>query len=113
MSMAGVLARKGAPVVFSQTTPGVYDGTTGAWTDDVTVTVEGYAMKIAGDPDLYKTLGLVESTSPTLSFTPKVRGVIPPLGFTVVWGGVPLTVKDVNPLAMNGIATAAHLVVSR
>lgn len=113
MSLAGLQARKGAPVTFSQTTPGTYDGDTGTWSDATTVTVEGYAVQIAGDPDLYKALGLIESDSPTLSFTPKTPGVIPPLGYTVAWGGETLTVKNRKLLAMNGIATAAHLVVIR
>jgi hypothetical protein len=106
-------ARKGAPVTFTQTTPGVYDGTTGQWSDDVTVTVEGYAMQISGNPDLYTQLGLIESANPTLSFTPKTLGVVPALGMTVVWGGDTLTVKNINPLAKAGIATKAHIVVSR
>lgn len=113
MSMAGVLARKGALVTFSQTTPGVYDGTTGAWTDDVTVTVDGHAMQIEGDPETYAALGFVESLNPTLLFRPAVAGVMPALGMTVVWGGASLTVKDVDPEAMNGIATAARVRVSR
>lgn len=113
MSMRGLAARKGAPVTFTQTTPGVYDGTTGTWSADATVTVDGYAMQIAGDPNLYVQLGLIESANPTLSFTPNTPGVLPALGFTVVWGGATLTVKNVNPLAMNGIATKAHIVVSR
>lgn len=111
MSLSGLQARKGAPVTFTQTTPGTYDGTT--WSDATTVTVEGYAVQIAGDPELYKALGLIESDSPTLSFTPKTRGVIPPLGMTVPWGGETLTVLKRKLLAMNGVATAAHLVMVR
>jgi hypothetical protein len=113
MSMAGVLARKGAPVTFSQTTPGVYDGTTGVWSDDVVVTVSGLAMQIEGDPETYAALGLVESLNPTLLFRPSVPGVLPALGMTIVWGGNPLTVKDVEPEAMNGIAKSARIRVSR
>jgi hypothetical protein len=113
MSSRGLAARKGAPVTFTQTTPGTYDGTTGQWSADVTVTVEGYAVQIDGNPELYAALGLVESDNPTLSFTPKTPGVIPPLGFTVPWGGVPLTVKNRKLLAKNGVATKAHLVMSR
>lgn len=113
MSLAGTLARKGAPVTFTQTTPGVYDGTTGTWSADATVTVDGYAMQIDGDPDLYSQLGLIESENPTLLFTPKIVGVIPSLGMTVPWGGEILTVKNRKKLAMNGVATAARIVVSK
>jgi hypothetical protein len=113
MSLAGALARKGAAVTFSQTTPGTYDGTTGLWSDDVTVTVSGTAMQIEGNPEQYAALGLIQSANPTLLFRPAVVGVLPSLGMTVVWGGAPLTVKDVEPLAMNGTATAARVRVSR
>lgn len=113
MSSRGLTARKGAPVTFTQTTPGVYDGTTGTWSADATITVDGYAMQIAGNPDLYTQLGLIESENPTLSFTPATIGVLPTLGMTVPWGGVTLTVKNINPLAKNGVATKAHIVVSR
>lgn len=113
MSSRGLKARKGAPVTFTQTTPGVYDGATGTWSADATVTVDGFAMKIAGDPDLYTQLGLIESENPTLSFTPSVVGVLPSLGMTVPWGGQTLTAKHINPLAKNGVATKAHIMVSR
>lgn len=113
MSLAGTLARKGAAVTFTQTTPGTYDGTTGQWSSDVTVTVSGVAMQIEGDPETYAALGLIQSLNPTLLFRPAVAGVLPALGMTVVWGDATLTVKDVEVLAMNGIATAARVRVSR
>lgn len=113
MSLAGTLARKGAAVTFTQTTPGTYDGTTGQWSADVTVTVSGSAMQIEGDPDAYATLGLIQSANPMLLFRPVVVGVMPAVGMTVVWGGQTLTVKDVEPLAMNGTATAARVRLSR
>lgn len=113
MSFSGTLARKGAPVTFSQTTPGTYDGATGTWTADTTVTVAGTAMQIDGDPEAYAALGLILSLNPMLLFRPAVVGEMPTSGMTVVWGGATLTVKDVEPLAMNGIATAARVRVSR
>lgn len=113
MSMAGLTARKGAPVTFSKTIPGAYDPSTDTSTPPTTVTVEGFAMQVDGDPDLYTALNLIESDNPTLLFTPKTRGVLPMLGFAVPWGGETLTVKNIKPLAMAGVATAARIVVSR
>ena len=113
MSFAGLTARKGAAVAFTQTTPGTYDGATGQWSADVTVTVTGTAMQIEGDPDAYAALGLIQSANPMLLFHPAVVGVLPSLGMTVAWGGATLTVKDVEPLAMNGVATAARVRMSR
>lgn len=111
--MSGLIRRKGAAVTFTSTTGGVYDPLTGQTTGATTVTVTGHAMQIAGDPDLYKELGLVESDNPTLQFVPSVTGVLPSLSATVVWGGNTYAVKNRKPLAMNGTATAAHIVVGR
>lgn len=113
MSLSGILARKGAAVTFTQTTPGTYDGATGTWSADVTVTVSGSAMQIDGDPEAYAALGLIQSANPMLLFRPAVAGVLPALGMTVAWGAETLTVRDVEPLAMNGTATAARVRVSR
>lgn len=113
MSFAGLLARKGAPVVFSHGTSGTYDAATDITTGGSVVEVTGTAMQIDGNPEQYAALGLIQSENPTLLFRPAVIGVLPVLGSTVAWGGETLTVKDVEPLAMNGVATAARVRVSR
>jgi hypothetical protein len=113
MSLAGTLARKGAAVTFSHGTPGTYDPSTDITTAGSVVTVTGHAMQIEGDPDLYTALELIESDNPTLLFRPDTVGVLPVLGASVVWGGEPLTVKNIKPLAMAGTPTAARIVVSR
>jgi hypothetical protein len=120
MSMAGLVARKGAPVVFTSSetasTGSTYDGAT----DTSTITpatpgdqFPGNAMEIDGDPELYKALSLIESENPTLLFTPTTVGSIPPLGAFGVWGGNTYTIKNRKFLAMNGIQKAARLVVGR
>jgi hypothetical protein len=113
MSLKGGVARKGAVVTFSKSTPGTYDPNTDMTTGGSTLTVAGRAMKIAGDPVLYAALSLIESENPTLLFTPDVAGVMPALGSSVVWAGESFTVKNINTLAMNGTATAARIVVSK
>lgn len=113
MSLAGILTRKGAPVSFSMTTAGSYDATTDTSSAPATVTVAGKAMQIEGDPDLYKSLELIESENPTLLFQPDTPGQLPALGSSVSWGGHSFTVKNITPLAMDGTATAARIVVSR
>jgi hypothetical protein len=107
MSLRGVLMRKGRAVVFTGTTS-TYDPETDTGTT-VTATVAGYAMRIAGDPDEYARLGLVHSEHPMLSFEPDTPGELPTLGMTVEFGDETLTVEDVNPCAMNGVATSAHV----
>lgn len=113
MSMSGLLARKGAPVTFSIGTAGSYDPLTGITTGGSVVTVTGNAMQIEGDPETYAALGLVQSENPTLLFRPTVPGTMPALGSTVVWGADTLTVKDVEPEAMNGVAKSARVRCSR
>lgn len=113
MSLRGVLRRRGRAVVFSKEIPGDYDAATDTSAPPTTVTVSGYAMRIASDPDEYAKLGLIQSEHPMLSFDPDTDGVLPTLGMTVEFGGETLTVEDVNPCAMNGTATSAHIRCSR
>lgn len=113
MSFAGLVARKGAAVTFSGGTAGTYDPATDTTSGGSVATITGHAMQVAGDPDLYARLQLIESDNPTLLFSPDTPGMIPVLGMTVAWGNETLTVKNVTPLAMNGTPTAARIVVSR
>lgn len=113
MSMRGMLTRKGAAVSFGKVVPGAYNPETDTNDPPTTVTVTGRAMQIAGDPDLYTRLQLIESDNPTLLFQPDTVGELPVLGMTVSWGGEELTVKNITPLAMDGTPTAAKIVVSR
>jgi hypothetical protein len=104
-----VLMRKGAAVVFTKVIPGTYNPLTETTGPSTTLTVAGYAMRISGDPDEYARLGLILSEHPMLSFEPTTPGQLPEVGWTVEFGGEPLTVEDVNPCAMNGTATSAHI----
>jgi len=84
----------------------------------VTSTVTGSAMQVRGNPQRYRDLGLTLSTMPTLLFTPtsyNLRAftdefVMP--GDTVDWCGVTYTVKDVDPVAPDGVVILARIVVS-
>lgn len=113
MSLRGVLMRKGVAVVFSKSIPGTYDPATDTSGPPTTVTVSGYAMRIQGDPDEYARLGLIQSEHPMLSFDPDTDGELPTLGMQVPFGGEVFIVEDVNPCAMNGTATSAHVRCSR
>lgn len=113
MSMGGVLARKGAAVVFSLTTAGTHDPTTDTWSSPTTTTVPGNAMEIDGDPDLYRALTLIETDNPTLLFKPTTVGQYPALGSSVVWGGNTYMLKNRKMMAMNGTVKALRCVVGR
>lgn len=84
------------------------DGTIGTPT---TTTITGSAIRVRGLPETYQKLGLIDSQSPTLFFTPTNYGDTPAPGDTVVFGGVTFTVHDVNPIAPDGVTIAARVVV--
>jgi hypothetical protein len=101
---------KGSPVTFTKvTTP--QDDTTGAPGTPVTTTVAGVAIRVRGNPDRYRELGLTLSENPTLFFVPSTQGQKPADGSTVVWGGTTYTTKDVLPIDLDGASAIAHRVV--
>lgn len=112
MSLSGILATKGAAVLFSHTEPGAYDQATDTTTAPVQSAVAGHAMEIDGDPELYKALELIGTHSPTLLFKPDTPGQLPGLGWTIFWGGETFTVKNITRLAMKGTPEAARIVVT-
>lgn len=103
------VAAAGAAVTFTRRTK-----SEAALTGVVTVTtttVGGVAMQVQGDPRRYRELSLVVSTNPTLLFVPTTYGQVPESGDTVVWGGLTLTVKDVNALKPDGTVVLAKVIV--
>jgi hypothetical protein len=113
MSMSGLLATKGAVATFYYSAPPVYDAATDTTTPPVITSVDMDAMEIDGDPELYKALELIGTSSPTLLCKPRTAVAMPPLGTSVLWGGERYTVKNVLRLAMKGTPTAARIVVTR
>lgn len=78
-------------------------------------TVAGSAIQVRGDPKRYMATGLVLSEMPTLFFAPSTYGDCPAPGDTVVWpdGGATWTVRDVDPIAPDGVVIAARVVIGR
>ena len=72
-------------------------------------TLDGYT---SGGPDIYSRLGLVESQAPMLLFVPTTYGETPEVGATCSWSGATLTVRDVDPLALDGTTLLANVVIS-
>ena len=103
----------GAPVTFSRTTPGTYNATTDTYTAPKTTTVVGHAVGTRGDPVRYQALSLVELAAPTLLFAPTTYGELPALGSTVTWAGIVHTVRDIQPIAPDGTAIIARIIVER
>lgn len=103
----------GAPVTFTLTTPGTYDETTGNHSSPTEVTVKGHAVQDEGDPVRYRELELIESEAPTLLFAPNVIGTLPAVGSSVSWGGAGFKASDIAPIAPDGTAIAASIIVVR
>lgn len=113
-SASRTLAKKGAAVTFTLSSPGTPDPATDTYGDPVVTTVSGLAIRTKGDPKRYEALSLVQSESPMLVFTPTTRGESPPLNSTVSWGGVTFTARDAEPVDPDGRgAVIWHVIVSR
>ena len=81
-----------------------------------TSTIAGSAIQVRGDPQRYAALGLKLDTMPTLFFTPTTYGDEPLPGDTVTWpvqNGDLYTVRDVSPIAPDGVLIAARIVIGR
>jgi hypothetical protein len=114
-SASRTVASKGAAVSFTLTTPGTYDASTDTYTTPTTATVNGSAVRVAAkasaDVQKYAALGLVQSEAPCLFFTPTTYGSLPLPGYQVTWNSIVYTARDVDPIAPNGVAIAARIVV--
>jgi len=104
-------------ITFTRAGAGVYDPATDTTSGAVTTTITGSAIQVRADPQRYLARELIMSTNPTLLFTPTTYGLhaytsefVQP-GDTVDWNGVTFTVKDVEPVAPDGIVIIARIVV--
>ena len=104
---------------FTRVSRGTYVGTTDGFTDYTTAPVEGEAIQVRGDPQLYASLKLIESQAPTLFFTPTDYALTAwgsefvKLSDTVEWAGATFTVKHITTIAPDGYVVAARIVVAR
>jgi len=103
----------GASVTFTLAGQGTYDPLTDTTTPGADVVITGAAVRVKGNPIVYQRLSLIEGEAPTLFFTPDNYGDVPALDAVVTWGGIDYTVKSVDPIAPDGVAIAARVVVAR
>ena len=78
-------------------------------------TIEGAAIRVKGDPHIYKELGLSLTENPTLLFTPETYGEVPEPGDEVTWpaNGTVYKVKAVDPIAPDGVVVLARVMIGR
>lgn len=89
-----------------------YDASADTMTTTET-TIDGAAIRVRGNPLRYRDLDLKESEAPTLLFVPETYGDTPRPGDTIDWNDITYTVRDVEPLAPDGVTIQARMVVSR
>jgi len=106
------IAAAGAPVTFTKATS-TYDPATDTQTAGADSTVAGQAIRLPADPIKYQSLGLVQREAVTLLFAPTTIGQLPTLSASVTWNSLAYTVRDVEPLALDGTAILATIVVAR
>lgn len=114
MSLSGILARKGAAITFTKAdrTTG-FDAATDTPPEPVTpTTVSGRAMGVGGPEDRVPGTS-VEAARVTLVFQPSTAGEVPEDGATCSWAGSSWSVASVDPVAMNGDAMGAFVVLER
>jgi hypothetical protein len=107
------VADAGADADFTFENPGTLDEATGLYTSASTTTVSGKAIQTKGESKTYDRLGLKQSEAPTLFWVPDTLGQLPLPDYRITWGSRNLVVRDVDPIAPDGTALAARVVVSR
>src|SRR5690606_34105082 len=100
--------RKRAVLVsFVKSIPGTYDPLTDTTQPGVDETIEGLAIEVPDDPELYAQLDLLRAQVVTLFFVPTLYGDNVPLHSNVSWAGKDRTVKEVIPIRPDGNLLAA------
>jgi head-tail adaptor len=110
------MATEGAPLVtFTKAvTTSRYDAETNTLdTPPVTTTATGYIKRIGGEPQQRETQSLVEREAPTVLFVPTTYGTLPALGASAHVSADDFFLRSVLPIAPDGVALAARLVVDR
>lgn len=110
-SASATLARKGAPVTFTLSTPS-YD----AATDTTTVTestAAGQAVRLPGDRKRYEALNLRETDAITLLVALSTYGANVALGARFTFGAQTWTVRAVDPLQPDGTTIVQTVVGAR
>ena len=100
-------------VTFTREIAGTFDEATGLYSGASESTVVGRAYRVRGNPKTYDRLSLKQSEAPTLLFRPTTYGQLPLPDDKVTWSSVEYTVRDIEPVAPDGTAIIAKIVVAR
>lgn len=105
--------RKGEAMTFTLANPGTHSPTAGTFSSASTSTVAGYGVRSRGDPKVYEALKLTPREAPTIFFVPSTYGQLPALNSKVPFESVTYSVRSIDPIAPDGTAIAARVVISK
>lgn len=109
------ITKKGGVVTFPGAnvgTPQTYDPATDTYSGGTPPSdATGRAVQIEGDPDRFKTLGLVLVNPVTLMIAAAGLGVTPAPGMLMSWGGKNYNIKDVDPVMPDGVTPIIYTVI--
>lgn len=103
-------------ITFTRTSYPSHDAASDAPGAPTLVTITGSAIQVRGRRDTYRALELIQSRAPSLLFAPTTYGQLPQPGDVVTWpavGGSQYTVRDVEPIAPDGVAIMARVVIAQ
>lgn len=107
------VAAAGAAVIFRGTGPSTYNEVTEVGAAGTPTSVTGKAIKSRSSYKRHEALKLVITATLTLFFVPDTINTLPTHKMTVEWAGENWTVEDVDPVAPDGIAIAARIIIGK
>lgn len=100
------ITENGAVITFPGAIPGTagtYDPATDTWGTGTPATdATGYALQMAGDPDTYRALSIIQSNPVTLMLAASGLSVTPRPGMAMTWAGTAYTILLSNPTGPDG-----------
>ena len=100
------------PTVTWTRTTTTEDRSTGVVTTS-TSTITGEAIKVRGEPQRYRALGLVESEAPTLLFAPATYGDRIKPGDRTTFRSQVFTARECHHLEPDGVVIQTRVIVER
>jgi len=103
---------KGVPFLFHGTKQGTHYPLTGIFTAPTDVLINGFAVEITKDAQVYEKLQLSQETTITLLFVPNIIGLSPELGYTASYAGTTRTVSHIKRYEPDGNVIACEVYLS-
>lgn len=106
------LAKEGGTVTLFDVTPRTYDEDTRQWSGGDPVVATQPAMQLEDDPKRFEARNLRVTDPLTLFIAAWQIGIVPAPLKTLQWGSRVATIKDVEPLNIDGLQDISYTVVA-